>query len=78
MPGRRELTKRIIGLEIDLHRQTGPGRLESVYAAWLDFRADILVAGTVILEIEAILALLPLHETQLQTSLRKRGLQLGW
>ena len=27
----QELTERIIGLAIEVHRQTGPGLLESVY-----------------------------------------------
>ena len=31
----RELTKRIIGLAIEVHRHTGPGLLESFYAAAL-------------------------------------------
>ena len=31
----RELTQRIIGLEIEVHRHTGPGLLESFYAAAL-------------------------------------------
>jgi GxxExxY protein len=31
----RELTERIIGLAIEVHRKTGPGLLESVYAACL-------------------------------------------
>jgi GxxExxY protein len=42
----RELTERIIGLAIEVHRQTGPGLLESVYAECLGFeleQAGILV-----------------------------------
>jgi PD-(D/E)XK nuclease superfamily len=31
------LTERIIGLAIEVHRKTGPGLLESVYAACLYF-----------------------------------------
>jgi GxxExxY protein len=78
----RDLTEQIIGLAIEVHRGTGPGLLESVYAACmcfeleqagisilrrvavpvfykgsqisLGFRADILVADTVILEIKAV------------------------
>jgi GxxExxY protein len=30
-----ELTKRVIGLAIEVHRNTGPGLLESVYAEFL-------------------------------------------
>ena len=101
----RDLTERIIGLAIEVHRQTGPGLLESVYAACLvfeleqagiplarqvgvpvfykgmqmplGFRADILVAGIVILEIKAVAALLPAHEAQLLTYLRMSGLPVG-
>jgi GxxExxY protein len=31
----RELTEQVIGLAIEVHRQTGPGMLESVYAGCL-------------------------------------------
>jgi GxxExxY protein len=41
------------------------------------FRADILVAGAVILEIKAVPGLLPAHEAQLQTYLRMSGLPVG-
>jgi GxxExxY protein len=99
------LTERIIGLAIEVHRKTGPGLLESVYAACmcfeleqagipllrevgipifykgmkipLGFRADILVADAVILEIKAVPAFVPAHEAQLQTYLRKSGIPVG-
>jgi GxxExxY protein len=35
MPHHRELTERIIGLAIEVHRHTGPGLLESFYATAL-------------------------------------------
>ena len=35
MLGRRELTERIIGLAIEVHRNSGPGMLEVFYAAAL-------------------------------------------
>ena len=101
----RHLTERTIGLAIEVHRQTGPGLLESVYAACmgfeleqagipvlrqfgipvfykgmqlpLGFRADLVVAETVILEIKAVPALLPAHEAQLLTYLRMSGLAVG-
>jgi GxxExxY protein len=101
----QELTERVIGLAIEVHRKTGPGPLESVYAACrcfeleqagiplsrqvsipvtykgmsipLGFRADILVADTVILEIKAVPALLPAHDAQLQTYLRMSGIPIG-
>jgi PD-(D/E)XK nuclease superfamily len=34
------LTERIIGLAIEVHRKTGPGLLESVYAACLRFELE--------------------------------------
>ena len=43
----------------------------------LGFRADILVADTVILEIKAVPALLPPHDAQRQTYLRMSGLPVG-
>jgi GxxExxY protein len=101
----RDLTERIIGLAIEVHRRTGPGLLESVHAAFmgfeleqagipvlrqagipvfykgnqipLGFRADLLVAEIVILEIKAVPALLPAHEAQLLTYLRMSGLPVG-
>ena len=101
----QELTERIIGLAIEVHRQTGSGLLESVHAAWLGFeleqagipilrqvgipvlykdmqiplgfRADIVVAETIILEIKAVPGLLPAHEAQLLTYLRMSGLPIG-
>jgi GxxExxY protein len=99
------LTDRIIGLAIEVHRRTGPGLLESVYAACmcfelehadipfapqvnipvtykgmkipLGFRADILVAETVILEIKAVPTVVPAHEAQLRTYLRMSGIPVG-
>ena len=43
----------------------------------LGFRADILVDETVILEIKAVPALLPVHDMQLQTYLSMSGLPVG-
>jgi GxxExxY protein len=99
------LTERIIGLAIEVHRHTGPGLLESVYARCLchelleadipferqvlipviykgvavgdGFKADIVVAGQVILEIKAVAAILPAHEAQLHTYLRMTGIRIG-
>jgi GxxExxY protein len=92
-----------------MHRKTGPGLVESVYAARmcfeleqagislsrqviipilyqgiryqgiripLGFRADILVADTVILEIKAIPAFVPAHDTP-KTWMPPAGLHPG-
>jgi len=99
------LTERIIGLAIDVHRDLGPGLLESVYEQCLcyefaqaniphdrqtplpvvykgerlqtAFRADVLVADEVILEIKSVERLSPLHEAQLLTYLRMTGYRVG-
>ena len=99
------LTERVIGLAIDLHRDTGPGLLESVYERCLchelraagvpferqaavpiiykglrldeGFRSDIIVDHAVILEVKAVAAILPVHESQFLTYLRMSGIRVG-
>jgi GxxExxY protein len=101
----RDLTDRIIGLAIEVHRNTGPGLLESVYKEFLcdeleesgtpfqrevmipvtykgktrplGFRADILIANAVIVEIKAVTALLPTHDAQILTYLRMTPFRIG-
>ena len=41
------------------------------------FKADIVVAGELILEIKAVSTILPIHEVQLRTYLRMSGIQVG-
>jgi len=41
------------------------------------FRADIVVAHQVILEIKSVAAILPIHQAQLNTYLRMSGLHIG-
>ena len=101
-----ELTEQIIGLAIEVHRNTGRGLLKSADEQCLchelrqagiacerqvlpvpvmykgmaigdGFRADIVVAGEVILEIKAVAAILPAHEAQLHTYLSMSGLHVG-
>jgi GxxExxY protein len=43
----------------------------------LGFRADVIVEKTIILEIKAVAALLPAHESQLLTYLRMSHLRVG-
>jgi GxxExxY protein len=43
----------------------------------LGFRADVVVENTIILEIKAVAALLPAHESQLLTYLRMSHLRIG-
>lgn len=99
------LTERIIGLAMGVHRDSGPGMLESFYraclcidledagipfqrevvlpAVWrgrtipMGFRADIVVAGAVIVEVKGVSSLLPAHEAQIRTYLRMSGIRIG-
>jgi GxxExxY protein len=100
-----ELTGRILACAIDVHRELGPGMLESTYRICLahrlrmegltvrqeqpiaiDFkgqlienayRADLIVADTVLVELKAVEALLPVHEAQVLTYLKFLNLRVG-
>jgi GxxExxY protein len=41
------------------------------------FKADIIVARAVILEIKSVVAILPVHEAQLETYLHMSGIRIG-
>jgi GxxExxY protein len=41
------------------------------------FKADIVVAGELILEIKAVSSIVPIHEVQLRTYLRMSGVHVG-
>ncbi len=41
------------------------------------FKADIVVARELILEVKAVAAILPVHEVQLRTYLRMSGIRVG-
>ena len=41
------------------------------------FKADVIVAGQVILEIKSVAAVLAVHEMQLRTCLRMSGIRVG-
>ena len=41
------------------------------------FKADMVVAGELILEIKAVSTILPIHEVQLRTYLRLSGIHVG-
>jgi GxxExxY protein len=101
----KELTERVIGLAIKVHRDLGPGLLESVYEECLchelvggnlafhrqhpipviyngarmecGFRADVIVADRVLVEIKSVDRLAPIHEAQLLTYLRLAKLKVG-
>jgi GxxExxY protein len=100
-----KLTEGIIGAAIAVHRELGPGLLESAYEACLAFeladrgfeverqkelplayrgvridcgyRLDLVVNGTVVLELKSVEDLKPLHEAQLLSYLKLSGYPVG-
>lgn len=96
----------IVDTAIEVHRQLGPGLLESVYEVVLAyelaarglsvqrqvpisivyksmtfddaFRADLLIAEKVIVELKSVELLNNAHRKQLQTYLRLTDLKLGY
>ena len=99
------ITGDIIGCAIEVHRELGPGLLESVYErclAWelaqkgyrvavqkelpvlykgkdleCGFRADLIVDGSVLVEIKAAEAITPVYEAQVLTYMRLGGMRTG-
>jgi GxxExxY protein len=91
-------THEVIGALIEVHRELGPGLLESAYEACLcrelalrglasrrqvpmpltykgtevdcGYRLDVVVEGTVLIELKAVENLLPVHVAQVVTYLR--------
>jgi GxxExxY protein len=105
-PGEDDLlTQRVIGFAIDVHRQLGPGLLESAYEECLCFelkhngvpfkrqvplpvvyksvrldcgyRLDVVVQDQVILELETVERLAPIHEAQMLTYMKLSGIRTG-
>ena len=96
----------LVGAAIEVHRELGPGLLESVYEVVLEhelkqrglavmrqvpisivykgisfpeaFRADLLVADKVIVELKSVEQISKAHRKQIQTYLRLTGLKLGY
>ena len=103
--GINEITHSVIGAAIEVHRQLGPGLLESAYFECLcrelvlreipfdyekplpleykgvrlecGYRLDLLVAGSVVVEVKSVEALAPIHDAQLLTYLRLGGWRVG-
>ena len=100
-----EITERILAAAIEVHRELGPGLLESVYEDCLcrelafrgieferqkelpviykgiaidgRFRLDLLVGGSIVLELKSVERLEKVHEAQLLTYLRMSGHRIG-
>jgi GxxExxY protein len=96
---------RVIGAAIEVHRNLGPGLLESAYHDCLThelrlrslpfesevpivldykgvlvgaaYRADLLVAGKLLVALKTVDRLLPVHKAQLATYLRLMNRKLG-
>ena len=100
-----ELSNRVIGAAIEVHRVLGPGLLESAYQECLmreldlrslpfesevpialdykghlvgsAYRADLLVANKLLVELKTVDRLQPVHTAQLATYLRLMNRKLG-
>jgi GxxExxY protein len=100
-----ELTERIIAAAIEVHRELGPGLLESAYEECLCrelsgmglhferqrelpimykgelvdgvYRVDLIIEGSVIIELKSVDALAKVHEAQLLTYMRMSGIGIG-
>src|SRR4051794_40261723 len=100
-----DLSRRVLGLCIEVHRELGPGLLESAYEEALahelvlagisfkrqhetplfykgvalncGYRLDFIIEGGLILELKAVVELLPVHHAQLLTYLKLEGLPIG-
>ncbi len=62
---------------IPFQRQVGIPVIYKAMPIGEGFRADIVVAREVILEIKSVAAIVPAHEAQLYTYLRMSGLRVG-
>jgi GxxExxY protein len=99
------LTEQVIGAAISVHRELGPGLLESTYEVCMvhelthrrlplerqkplsvvyknkkidaGYRVDLLVAGSIIVEIKSVERLDPIHTAQVLTYLKLSGLHVG-
>jgi GxxExxY protein len=99
------ISHNIIGCAIEVHRQLGPGLLESAYEECLSFelknkgfyverqkpvpvtyksisleygyRIDVLVEGSVIVELKSIDGFAPVHEAQILTYMKFAKIKTG-
>lgn len=101
-----EIGRKIVHASYEVHKELGPGLLESVYEICLveelrnfnlkverqvklpvnfkgkvlnkEFVIDLLVEGSVIIELKAVEILLPVHEVQLVTYMKLADSKLGY
>jgi len=98
------ITEKIIGCSINVHKELGPGLLESIYESALciefednnikferqkvlpvlykskpigDFRLDLLVEESIVLEIKSVERHDPVFEAQLLSYLKLGGYKIG-
>jgi len=99
-----KITEKIIGCCIEVHKQLGPGLLESVYESALciefqrndilferqkslpviykgekigDFRIDLLVAKTIVIELKSVERMDPVFEAQILSYMKLGTYKLG-
>ena len=100
-----DITEAILGSALEVHREIGPGLLESAYEECLchelgirrlgfqrqlplpvtykdvsldcAYRLDLLVEGSVVVEIKALEKIRPLHEAQLLSYMKLGGWPVG-
>jgi len=101
----KDLTEKIIGAAIEVHKYWGPGLLESVYEKSLvrelelrgiefkqqvelplqykgvdvgdGLRLDLIVEGSVVVELKVVKEFEPIHEAQLLTYMKLTGCKVG-
>jgi GxxExxY protein len=99
------VSRRVIGLAIEVHRHLGPGLLESIYHACLvsemvssgvrfeqevelpivykgvrlelNYRVDLIIERSLVVEVKSVLTVLPVHRAQLLTYLRLTKIRAG-
>ena len=99
-----KITEKIIGCAIEIHRELGPGLLESIYESALcieldsigltyerqkslpviyknkpigNFRVDLIVDGSVVLELKSVERYDPIFEAQLLSYMKLGKYRLG-
>jgi GxxExxY protein len=100
-----ELSNKVIGCALEVHKALGPGLMESVYEKCLSFeltnsdlrnetqkalpvnykdvridcgyRIDILVENKLIVELNSVDKVLPIHQSQILTYMKLAGVSTG-